>query len=152
MIRIQDTGDIWILGDAFINGFYTIFDAKNKRVGFVCDGQCDKGVKIHSNLAEMSIESKNSAHHINMNMFRTITTARSLTAPAGYYFLFIGVFISLFLLPIVLINGERNVAEDTEDSELSGSASKKLCIASNAEISYGSTQQSGEQVLETMEP
>lgn len=148
LIRIQDTGDIWILGDAFINGFYTIFDTRNKRIGFVCDGRCDKGVEIHSDLAK---KEKNSAHRTTMNMFRTITTTSGLTAPAGYFFLIIGVLISLFLLPTVLIHGERNVAEDIEDSVLSVSASKKLCIASKAEISYGSTQQR-ELVQDTTEP
>lgn len=45
ILRIQQSsGGDWVLGDAFIAAYYTLFDIKNKRVGFACDGECDGGL------------------------------------------------------------------------------------------------------------
>ena len=45
VLRIQSSGaEMWILGDAFISAYYTVFDVEHKRVGFACDGECDGGL------------------------------------------------------------------------------------------------------------
>jgi len=37
-------GEEWILGDTFIKTYLTIFDVKNKQIGFVCEnGDCEGG-------------------------------------------------------------------------------------------------------------
>merc|ERR1711871_1271161 len=45
VLRIQSSGgDMWILGDAFIAAYYTVFDVEKKRVGFACENECDGGL------------------------------------------------------------------------------------------------------------
>jgi len=45
VLRIQSSGgDMWILGDAFISAYYTVFDVEKKRVGFACVDDCDGGL------------------------------------------------------------------------------------------------------------
>ena len=45
ILRIQKSSGIdWVLGDAFISAYYTLFDIENKRVGFACNGPCVGGI------------------------------------------------------------------------------------------------------------
>ena len=45
ILRIQkSSGMDWVLGDAFISAYYTLFDVENRRVGFACNGPCVGGL------------------------------------------------------------------------------------------------------------
>ena len=46
-IRVQPSSGLdWILGDAFISVYYTLFDVQNNRVGFACNESCTGGTAL----------------------------------------------------------------------------------------------------------
>lgn len=45
VIRVQkSSGMDWVLGDAFITAYYTLFDIENRQIGFACNGPCIGGL------------------------------------------------------------------------------------------------------------
>ena len=41
-VCIDDAGSLWILGDSFLRGFYSVYDHKEKRFGFAPHSTSDK--------------------------------------------------------------------------------------------------------------